>query len=227
MLKRGMPTNKVCFFITPIGAANSPERKRADNIKKFILNDVLSGRYKVLRADELGVPGSITHQVIKWLFDADLVIADLSGANPNVIYELAIRHAFNKVSIHIVDKTEKIPFDLRDERTIELDLSDIESVNDCKQQLAKIIKLIQKPKFQYSSPIFRVLSVAAATAEEKEDFLENMTDRLESIATDISSLEIELTGVNFDEIENKVGDLSKDVYEIKSDIRKILEHLKK
>jgi hypothetical protein len=222
-----MPAHKVCFFITPIGAANSPERKRADNIKKFILNEVLAGKYKVVRADELGLPGSITHQIIKLLYDADLVIADLAGANANVIYELAVRHAFNKVSIHIVDKTEKIPFDLKDERTIELELADIESIEDCKQELAKIIKVINKPKFEYSSPIFRVLSLAAATEEEKEDFLENMSDRIESIATDVSGIEIELTGVDFDEIEKGVADLNKDVYDIKSDIRQILDHIKK
>jgi hypothetical protein len=200
---------------------------RADKIKKHILDGVLSGKYKVLRSDEIGEPGSITHQIIKWLYYADLVIADLSGANPNVIYELAIRHAFNRVSIQIIDKAEKLPFDLKDERTVELDITDLESVNDCKMSLAKIIKLINKPKFKYSSPIHRVLSVAAATAEEKEDFLENMADQIETIANNLSSVEIDLMGVDFDEIEKGVRDTSKDIYDMKSDIRAILEHIKK
>jgi len=91
-----MSAKKVCFFITPIGSANSPERKRADNIQKYILNDVLFKRFSIFRADELPFPGSISHQVIKWLYNADLVIADLTGDNPNVIYELAVRHSFNK-----------------------------------------------------------------------------------------------------------------------------------
>jgi len=93
---------KVCFFVTPIGHTNSNERKRADNIKKYILNEVLGSKYKVLRADELPQPGSITHQVIKWLYQADLVIADLAGVNPNVVYELAVRHSFNKISIGLL-----------------------------------------------------------------------------------------------------------------------------
>jgi hypothetical protein len=103
-----MPSKKVCFFVTPIGSANSPERKRADEIKKYILNEVLSAKFKVLRADELAQPGSISHQVIKWLYEADLVVADLTGQNPNVVYELAIRHAFNKVSIHLIDPRETL-----------------------------------------------------------------------------------------------------------------------
>ena len=139
-----MRSKKVCFFVSPIGQSNSPERKRADNIKKYILNEVLSGKFKVVRADELPQPGSITHQVIKFLYAADLVIADLTGVNPNVVYELAVRHSFNKTSIHLIDKAEQIPFDLKDERTIVFDLGDPDSVNDCKQELSKIIKEVSR-----------------------------------------------------------------------------------
>src|ERR1700742_2597072 len=127
-----MAIKKVCFFVTPIGHSNSPERKRANDIQKFILNEVLAPKFKVLRADELPQPGSISHQVIRWLYDADLVIADLTGLNPNVIYELAIRHAFNKVSIHLIDKAATIPFDLKDERTIHVDLKDPADMDECK-----------------------------------------------------------------------------------------------
>src|SRR4051794_25093458 len=112
-----MVAKKVCFFVTPIGHSNSPERKRANDVQKFILSQVLAPKFKILRADELPQPGSITHQVIKWLYEADLVVADLSGLNANVIYELAIRHSFNKISIHLIDKAANIPFDLKDERT--------------------------------------------------------------------------------------------------------------
>src|SRR5882762_4807305 len=167
-----MRSKKTCFFVTPIGHANSPERKRADNIKRYILNDVLAGKFRVVRADEFPQPGSITHQIIKFLYDADLVIADLTGRNANVVYELAVRHAFNKISIHLIDKAEQIPFDLKDERTIVFDLSDPDSVNDCKLELGKVVREMEKRKFEYSSPVFRVLGVAAATPEEKEDFLE-------------------------------------------------------
>ena len=213
---------KVCFFVTPIGHANSPERKRADSIQKYILNEVLAGKYKVVRADELPQPGSITHQVIKMLHHADLVVADLTGVNPNVVYELAIRHAFNKISIHLIDEADKIPFDLKDERTVAFNLSDVASIDDCKQQLAKIIREINRRTFEYSSPIFRVLGVAAATDEERETFLETMADQINSIATDVSSIETDLTMADLSEIT----ELKKEVYDIKLDIRKILERLK-
>jgi hypothetical protein len=222
-----MSARKVCFFVTPIGHSNSPERKRADNIKRYILNEVFAGKFKVIRADELPQPGSITHQVIKMLYDADLVVADLTGANPNVVYELAVRHSFNKISIHLIDKAEQIPFDLKDERTVVFDLSDPDSLNECKQEIAKIIKEMSRKKFEYSSPIFRVLGVAAATNEEREAFLETMADQINSIATDVSSMESSISLADFDAIEERVGVLSKDAYDMKLDIRRILDRLEK
>lgn len=220
-----MRPKRVCFFVSPIGQSNSPERKRADNIKKYILNDVLAGKFKVVRADELPQPGSITHQVIKLLYAADLVVADLTGLNPNVVYELAIRHSFNKLSIHLIENAEQIPFDLKDERTIVVDLKDPDSVDDCKKELTKIVKETSRKSFKYSSPIFRVLGVAAATAEEKEDFLETMADQISAIATDVSSMETEISMLDVDDIEKGIGELSKDTYDIKLDIRKILDRL--
>src|SRR5438094_2959942 len=84
----------ICFFITPIGKPESPQRRRADQIQRHILNETLSSRFKVIRADDLPHPGSITQQIIDLLHKADLVVADLTGSNANVAYELAIRHSF-------------------------------------------------------------------------------------------------------------------------------------
>jgi hypothetical protein len=219
-----MGSKKVCFFVTPIGHANSVERKRADNIKRYILNDVLSRKFTVVRADELPQPGSISHQVIKMLYFADLVVADLTGTNPNVVYELAVRHAFNKISIHLIDRAEQIPFDLKDERTVMFDLADPDSVNDCKLELAKVVKEMDKKKFEYSSPVFRVLGVAAATPEEKEGFLEKMADQIESVASSVSSIETTLDFAEFDGLDH-IKDIGKDTADMKADIRKILDQL--
>lgn len=195
-------SKKICFFITPIGKPDSPERRRADQVQKYILREVLGAKYKVVRADELPHPGSITHQIIHLLYNADLVIADLTGSNANVAYELAVRHAFNKVSIHLIDKADDIPFDLKDERTIVFDLSDLDSNKQCKDELKRTIASIMQGKVEYTSPVFRTLSVVAATAEEKEGFLETLADKVDGIANDVGSIESTLTFSDIDEIDS-------------------------
>jgi hypothetical protein len=225
----------ICFFITPIGQQHSAERIRADQIQRHILNEVLSAKFKVGRADELPHPGSITHQIIGLLYNADLVIADLTGSNANVAYELAIRHSFNKVSIHLIDKSDAIPFDLKDERTVVFDLKNIDSIEECKEEIKKIVQVIASGKVKYSSPVFRTLGVAAATAEEKEGFLEKIAEQIDSIATDVSTVESTITMSDIDEIdsikeavtelEKSQDKLVRDVHDVRDDIRKILNKL--
>ena len=53
------------------------------------------------------------------------MIADLSFHNPNVFYELAIRHAARLPVVQIIRLADRIPFDLHQVRTIRIDTSDI------------------------------------------------------------------------------------------------------
>jgi hypothetical protein len=81
-----------------------------------------------VRADGLPTPGVITHQVVELLRDADLVVADLTDGNPNVFYELAARHAFQKPVVHVIQDGGEIPFDLLTTRTVFYDLRDLDKV---------------------------------------------------------------------------------------------------
>jgi hypothetical protein len=79
----------------------------------------------VIRADQIDKPGMITTQVIEHVTHAKLVVADLSFHNPNVFYELALRHATGKPTIHLIRAEDDIPFDLDQFRTIKIDTSDL------------------------------------------------------------------------------------------------------
>jgi len=73
-----------------------------------------------------------------------LVIADLTGSNPNVFYELAIRHGIRKPYIQMINKGERIPFDIKGIRTIEIDLADLDSVEKAKTRIDHQIKEFAK-----------------------------------------------------------------------------------
>lgn len=117
---------EICFYITPIGDDGTEQRKHSDLFLGSIVEPALESlNLKVIRADQIGKPGTITKQIIEYLSKSKLVIADLSFNNPNVFYELAIRHAFRLPTVQIVRKGDKIPFDVSHSRTITIDTTDI------------------------------------------------------------------------------------------------------
>lgn len=116
----------MAFYITPIGEAESEERQHSDLFLGSIVEPALDSlKLSVVRADKIDRPGVITKQVIEYLMKARLVIADLSYHNPNVFYELAVRHMLRKPVVQIMRSADKIPFDVNQVRTITIDTTNI------------------------------------------------------------------------------------------------------
>lgn len=119
----------VCFYVTPIGEEGSELRRHSDLFLSSIVEPALEQfRLKVIRADQIDKPGTITRQIIEYLLKARLVIADMSYHNPNVFYELAIRHAARLPVVQVVRAADRVPFDLSQSRTIKIDTTDIYSL---------------------------------------------------------------------------------------------------
>ena len=118
--------SSACFYITPIGEEASEQRKHSDLFLGSIVEPALEHiGLRVVRADAIDKPGTISRQVIEYLLRARLVIADLSFHNPNVFYELAIRHAARLPVVQLIRSSERVPFDLNQIRTIRIDTTDI------------------------------------------------------------------------------------------------------
>lgn len=114
--------DNICFYVTPIGIENSPQRAHADLFLSSLIEPALEEiGLQVVRADQIDKPGLITTQVIEYLLKSRLVIADLSFHNPNVFYELAIRHSTYRATVQIIRSIDSIPFDLNQVRTIIID----------------------------------------------------------------------------------------------------------
>ena len=78
----------------------------------------------VVRADQIGRPGMIGKQVIEHILQSRLVIADLSFHNPNVFYELCLRHTTRLPTVQVIRASEVVPFDLNQYRTIPIETRD-------------------------------------------------------------------------------------------------------
>lgn len=109
-----------CFVISPIGDEGTEYRKHADLVLSSLIEPALKSLgLTAVRADKISVPGMITGQVIDHVTRARLVIADLSFGNPNVYYELALRHAVRKPIVQLIRSADKLPFDVGQFRTYE------------------------------------------------------------------------------------------------------------
>ena len=121
--------DNVCFYITPIGSEDSIERKHSDLFLSSIVQPALEELgLTVVRADQIGESGMITTQVLEYLKRSKLAIADLSYLNPNVFYEVALRHALRLPVVQLIRKADRPPFDVNQTRTLVFDTSDIYSL---------------------------------------------------------------------------------------------------
>lgn len=148
---------KKCFIITPIGNEGSEIRKKADGIIDAVINPVLDDLdYDVYVPHKMNNPGSITSQVIDHILNDELIIANLTGLNPNVMYELAVRHAARKPVVCVVENGTKLPFDITTDRVIYYD-DTMSSVTSTKQELAKMINAAMCQE-AIDNPVYRSMN---------------------------------------------------------------------
>lgn len=153
-----LPQKKCCFLICPIGDPGSIEWRRSGQLEEFILKPALEDEYDITRADKIPGPGMIPPQIVERLIDEDLVVADLTDRNPNVFYELAVRHAIQKPFIHLMEEAQlrarKIPFDNAPMRTIPYPGDfDSDKTKDCRMQIREAVRAAVANPEKLHSPI--------------------------------------------------------------------------
>jgi hypothetical protein len=160
-----------CFIITPIGDDNSSIRRHIDGLIDECIVPVLSKKYDVKVAHRITTPGSINKQVISLIYEADLVIANLTGLNANVMYELAFRHAIRKEVILIMEKGEtRLPFDVTTERTIFYS-NDFQGAIELKIRLGMALDEIER---NHEKPIDNPIYTALEKVIEEESIIKNI-----------------------------------------------------
>jgi DNA-binding MarR family transcriptional regulator len=117
-----------CFVIMPFDPAY-------DDVFEYGIRRTLARRgIESFRMDQ--VPGSINliEQMIRHLCEADLIVADLTGANANVLYELGVAHAAgaSRQAVLIAENGSEVPFDLAPYKVVYYDRSfrGIENLSD-------------------------------------------------------------------------------------------------
>lgn len=187
---------KQCFIITPIGGNGTEVRMKADGVIDAVIKPVLEELgYDIISPKELSKPGSITDAIFNYIANCELVIANMTGLNANVMYELAIRHAVGKPVVCIIEENEKLPFDIQSDRLI-FYTDNMFGVNKLKFELRKCISEaindsnINNPFFRALNQninISEIISKSQRSKEDKND-LKLMLERIINIENALSNI---------------------------------------
>lgn len=105
----------LCFVISPFGGWSDAY------YEAIFLPAIASAGLRAQRADSLFRSSNIVHDIWRLVTTAKVMVADLTGKNPNVFYELGLAHAARKPVLLLTQDIEDIPFDLRALRVIRYD----------------------------------------------------------------------------------------------------------
>ena len=168
MNEREIKTEKEVFVIMPFSKANNRNQEQLTNFFKTLQSsieaeDKLTYNYSVRRS---GDDFNITDQIIRNLFNADIVIADISGEepNPNVMYELGVRLALSEKPVILIregDETDSIPFDLTSYHTTFYDQFQYDKLLCI---LVDKLKRLESGEMRYESPVKKALQYSTSQA---------------------------------------------------------------
>lgn len=141
-----MPEKPTAFVLMPF-----------DETFSSVYEDLIKGPlaacgFEVTRADSLFNQQQILKDVVKGIADATLVVADLTGLNGNVLYELGLAHALGKRTVLITQKLEELPFDLRPYRANEYSTM-FNRAGDLKTFLTEIGHAVLDGSADFSNPV--------------------------------------------------------------------------
>lgn len=191
---------KICFVISPIGDEDSETRKRSDQVLKHIITGAVTQLgFEVIRADKISEPGIITHQILQYIVDSELVVADLTERNPNVFYELALRHAIRKPLVQLIKKGELIPFDVAATRIIQFDLQNPDSVEAAKVEILAQVKSLEAGKNDTDNPISVSLDlkVLKESGDPEERSLADIVEAISDLRVAVTSSEMGIPSTKF------------------------------
>jgi O-acetyl-ADP-ribose deacetylase (regulator of RNase III) len=133
-----------CFVIMPFGEKADVDGKvvEFDKVYKYLIKNTIEALdIDCVRCDEIDEAGWIHRKMFEHVYAADIAVVDITQLNPNVFYELGVRHAVaDRTTVLIKQAKTKTPFNVSGLNIIEYDSSDLESVEEAKKKIANHVQ---------------------------------------------------------------------------------------
>ena len=156
----------ICFTIMPFGGWFD------DYYASIYMPAIEAAGMTPKRADDLYRPSTIVNDIWEYTQKCKVVLADLTGKNPNVFYELGLAHALAKPAILIAESMEDVPFDLRALRVIEYDKNKPDWGASLHSDIKSAIIEVREAPLEAVLPAFLSVKIGAKKKEVSESELE-------------------------------------------------------
>ncbi|SEO11189.1 hypothetical protein SAMN05192574_105346 [Mucilaginibacter gossypiicola] len=194
MLEEKIKAEKTCFIIMPISDVEGYETGHFKRVYEYIIKPAcLAAGFTPIRADDVKMTNVIVIDILRKLLNSDMAICDLSAQNPNVLYEVGIRQAFDLPVSFIKDNITKRIFDIQGFRDIEYNSSlRIDDVNGMVSKLTENLIDTYESKGNDVNSIIELLGIVKAKVPDKVEIsvdTEIILKSLQDISLRLGSLE--------------------------------------
>lgn len=195
------------FVITPFGEDFLELYNR--------LSDIFSEKFIFKNAGDLESQQNILKDIVKGIENANVVIADLTGLNPNVFYELGLAHTMNKKVIIITQDLSELPFDIKSYRANEYSLQ-FNKIKKFEETLDYLLDAAINDELEFGNPVYDF------SVSFKKTYLNNdKTNNETSCSQNNTKKNDEIIQENTPCIIDNIADIEDSIFEI-IDINKVL-----
>jgi len=191
--EKGEPTKPTCGIIMPIAALHDYTVDHWLRVKAVLERAIDAAGYTPRIVSESNEVGIIHSHIVQNIYDDEIVVVDVSGKNPNVMFELGLRLAFDKPAIIVKDDDTDYSFDTspikhipyrRDQR--------FDDVEDFVRVVSRhITATVEKAKDKDFSPFLKHFGTLTPKKVEGKEISE-----ADFIVAKINSLEREIRRMN-------------------------------
>lgn len=194
------PKESTCFVIMPIADRDPYQKGHFKRIYDHLITPACKmAGFKSERADDIGKADYIILTILRKIIESDMVICDLSSHNPNVMYELGIRQAFNKPVVLIKDQNTGGIFDIDGIRYITYQNSlIIDEAQKAQQEIAQSLQATFQQDSNSINSLVQLLGVEPADNPIKRSqsdaifaYFSEIRAKLETIEAGFNNLHID------------------------------------
>jgi hypothetical protein len=180
----------LCYVIMPFSKAGGWDADRWDQFFELELRPLITAEgYRCERST--ATRGNIVKQIVQNLNNARLVVADLTGLNFNVLYELGVRHSLSRRTIMITqDNPDLLPFDLKSYGCRQYSLVDPHGQTGFKTMIHELIEHVRTDPDADDSPVADFVNIRQQAESDAAKSL--LHARLDALFRELSDVQVKL-----------------------------------